>query len=142
MKRMRLPYAPTTAEGLSLFTQCKDKSRFRTISSVTPHTVCSIYQKLTWIGDLAVTHFIGADMRCVLPKDIFVVSFWFSSIFVSFFLTYNTNSNPIFFNLISNFSFSEPFMTQSKLSVFLLLSSWLINLMELDLKLHLIVDVS
>lgn len=74
LKRKRLPYSPTTAEGLSLFTQCKNKECFRTITSLTPQTVCSIYQKLTWIGDLSVTHIIGVDMRCVLPKDIFVVS--------------------------------------------------------------------
>jgi hypothetical protein len=74
LKRKRLPYSPTTAEGLSLFTQCKNKECFRTITSLTPQTICSIYQKLTWIGDLSVTHIIGVDMRCVLPKDIFVVS--------------------------------------------------------------------
>jgi hypothetical protein len=82
MKRRRQgpTYVPKSAEGLSLFTKCKEKECFRTITALAPQTVCSIYQKMTWIGDLALTHIIGVDMRCVLPKDIFVVSFFSSSL--------------------------------------------------------------
>ena len=34
--------------------------------------VVSLFQKRLWVGDLRVTHFLGVDMRCVLPQALHV----------------------------------------------------------------------
>ena len=50
-------------------------SCMRAVTAVAPaqaQPVVSIFQKKAWIGDLKLTHFVGVDMRCVLPRDLHV----------------------------------------------------------------------